>query len=75
MYNKEILRTLLLNKNFLTVNEDGKAYKPSDGVFERVADGMLKQGSTISAKHVHTIVNNNCGGIYDAILRSFSIIQ
>lgn len=75
MYNKELLCRILTNLEFKAVNDDGKVLPPSDPMYVKIRDAMLSEGSSISPKHVYTILKGNRFGIYDIVLSTFNTTE
>lgn len=71
MYDIEKLVKVLTNDCYKVVDENGKVFPPSNGIYKLI--GTTMEGNP-KAKHVYTIVKNNRHDIYDKILKAFDII-
>lgn len=70
MYDVVKLLTVLTDPVYRVVDENGKVFLPSNEIYkliERQMDGNPK------AKHIYTIIKNNRQGVYNSLLRAFSI--
>lgn len=70
MYDIEKLRTLLINEEYWTVDENGRCFPPSNEIYERISNAVDGNPST---KHVYTIVKNNKNGLYETIVNAFEV--
>ena len=74
-YDKIVLRQILTDCNCRTIDDNGRVLPPSHVVYTKISSMMVDKGSTITPKHVHTIINNNRGGFRDLIMEVFGIRQ
>lgn len=51
----------------------GRLLPPSHDVYALIAKLMLDEGSSITPKHIHTIINNNRNGVKDFVLKHLAI--
>jgi len=73
MYDAEILKSILAQEDFRTIDNEGKALKPSDPVYHKISCEMEKRGSNISEKHVYTIISSNRKNMHDFVLTKFNV--
>lgn len=73
MYDKNKLLEILLHPDFRTVDDNGKAFEPSNEIYRIISDKMKEFNCNISAKHVYVIINENRSGYKDKVLEAFNI--
>ena len=72
-YDKVALQQILLDPKNCPLNSKGRILPPSDEIFRTISRLMENNGSKITPKHIHTIINNNRNGFKDYILEKCSI--
>lgn len=73
MYDREKLLQILGRAEYRTIDENGKILSPFNDIFKKISNHMTSLNSTISAKHIYTILNTNRHGMKDYVMRVFNI--
>jgi hypothetical protein len=72
-YDKIGLEKILLDPAFRTIDAIGHVLPPSNEIYKTISHLMAEKGSKITAKHIHTIINNNRNGFKDRVMIFFDI--
>ena len=73
MYDKVKLLGILTNKDYRTVDDDGKVFPPIHKIYTIISEALAIKEVCISTKHIYTILRNNRNDIYSAVLQAFQI--
>lgn len=74
-YDKVILQQILSKSECCPLTDTGRVLSPSHEVYKIISKLMLDEGSVITPKHVHTIINNNRNGFKQFVLKMFNISE
>lgn len=73
MYDKGKLFDILTNKDYRTVDDNGKVFPPSHQIFTIISETLTAKEVCTTAKHIYTILKNDRSGMYSAVLQTFQI--
>lgn len=74
-YNKVTLQQILSKPECCPLTDTGRVLPPSHNVYKIISKLMFDEGSVITPKHVHTIINNNRNDFKQFVLKTFNISE